>query len=175
MCKDCFLRSFEEEVHQTILETKLFSPGEVVAIGVSGGKGIALLFGSCSIAPSLHFSDSTCLLHVLYELNKRYNYGIDLRLLAIDEGIAGYRDFSLKCVQENAAKYNLPLHILSYTDLYGFTMDQVNQFLGPQKSKCVPDVIFFQFSLFPFFSLCRHALWCLSPKGSRNWLSGNQS
>eukprot|EP00770_Monocercomonoides_exilis_P012142 MONOS_12084.1-p1 / transcript=MONOS_12084.1 / gene=MONOS_12084 / organism=Monocercomonoides_exilis_PA203 / gene_product=cancer-associatedprotein protein / transcript_product=cancer-associatedprotein protein / location=Mono_scaffold00643:29306-30973(+) / protein_length=343 / sequence_SO=supercontig / SO=protein_coding / is_pseudo=false len=70
--------SFEEEVHQTIIEEKLFEKGEIVAIGVSGGK------------------DSTCLLHILTTLNQRYNYGLDIRLVAIDEGIYGYRDFSLE-------------------------------------------------------------------------------
>ena len=29
-------------------------------------------------------------------LNKRYNYGLDLFLLSIDEGIVGYRDDSLE-------------------------------------------------------------------------------
>ena len=29
-------------------------------------------------------------------LNERYNYGLDLYLLSIDEGITGYRDDSLE-------------------------------------------------------------------------------
>jgi cytoplasmic tRNA 2-thiolation protein 1 len=29
-------------------------------------------------------------------LNKRYDYGLDLYLLSIDEGISGYRDDSLE-------------------------------------------------------------------------------
>ena len=44
MCKECFMLSFEEEVHKTITEAKLFQPGQVVAIGVSGGKGISFSF-----------------------------------------------------------------------------------------------------------------------------------
>ena len=39
MCKDCFYYAFEEEIHHTIVAGKLFSPGETVAIGASGGKG----------------------------------------------------------------------------------------------------------------------------------------
>ena len=96
MCKECFLLSFEEEVHQTIVEAKLFHPGQIVAIGVSGGKGISFSFELLISYLLFPFQDSTCLLHVLDTLNKRYNYGIDIRLIAIDEGIAGYRDFSLK-------------------------------------------------------------------------------
>ena len=40
--------------------------------------------------------DSTVLAHVLSILNKRYDYGLDLYLLSIDEGITGYRDDSLE-------------------------------------------------------------------------------
>ena len=40
--------------------------------------------------------DSTVLAHVLTLLNTRYDYGLDLFLLSIDEGITGYRDDSLE-------------------------------------------------------------------------------
>lgn len=40
--------------------------------------------------------DSTVLAHVLSLLNQRYEYGLDLYLLSIDEGITGYRDDSLE-------------------------------------------------------------------------------
>jgi cytoplasmic tRNA 2-thiolation protein 1 len=40
--------------------------------------------------------DSTVLAHVLSLLNQRYDYGLDLYLLSIDEGITGYRDDSLE-------------------------------------------------------------------------------
>lgn len=40
--------------------------------------------------------DSTVLAYVMCELNKRYDYGLDLYLLSIDEGITGYRDDSLE-------------------------------------------------------------------------------
>jgi cytoplasmic tRNA 2-thiolation protein 1 len=34
-------------------------------------------------------------------LNKRYNYGLKLELLSVDEGIKGYRDDSLETVKKN--------------------------------------------------------------------------
>lgn len=43
-----------------------------------------------------HMSDSTVLAYVMKALNERYNYGLDLFLLSIDEGITGYRDDSLE-------------------------------------------------------------------------------
>ncbi|RDH33039.1 ERG2 and Sigma1 receptor like protein-domain-containing protein [Aspergillus welwitschiae] len=104
-------------VHETITSTSLFHPGERVAIGASGGK------------------DSTVLAAVLKTLNERYNYGLDLCLLSIDEGIKGYRDDSLETVKRNAQQYNMPLVIVSYGDLYGWTMDQVVAQVG-KKGNC---------------------------------------
>ena len=52
--------------------------------------------------------DSTVLAHVMTTLNKRYNYGLDLFLLSIDEGIVGYRDDSLEVRQKTSFKlFNL--------------------------------------------------------------------
>jgi cytoplasmic tRNA 2-thiolation protein 1 len=52
-------------------------------LGASGGK------------------DSTVMIHVLKTLNDRYDYGLDLQLLSVDEGIIGYRDDSLETVKKN--------------------------------------------------------------------------
>lgn len=56
-------------------------------------------------------------------LKKRHNYPVTFELLAIDEGIKGYRDDSLKTVVSNSKHYNLPLKIKTYDDLFGRTMD----------------------------------------------------
>ena len=55
----------------------------------------------------------------------RYNYQLKLVLLSIDEGITGYRDDSLETVKRNRDQYAIPLKILSYEDLYGWTMDKI--------------------------------------------------
>ncbi|EEA05069.1 PP-loop family protein [Cryptosporidium muris RN66] len=115
-CKYCFLSAFEEEVHEYITSYKMFSPGEVVAIGISGGK------------------DSSVLLNVMYELNKRKEYGLDLRLVAIDEGIKGYRDDALKVVNFQKDYYDLPLTILQFQDLFGTTMDDIRLKAGKSNS-----------------------------------------
>jgi len=117
VCKECFFLLFETDVHKVITEFNLFKRGEVVAIGVSGGK------------------DSTVLAHILDTLNRRYDYGLDLRLLSIDEGITGYRDDSLETVKRNETEYGLPLTILSYQDLYGWTMDSIVKQIG-KKNNC---------------------------------------
>lgn len=106
-CLDCFFLHFETEIHETIQSEKLFEPNDHILLAISGGK------------------DSTVLVHVMTTLKKRYNYPITLELLAIDEGIKGYRDDSLETVKNNGKFYDLPLKILSYKELFGFTMDEV--------------------------------------------------
>lgn len=117
VCRECFLEVFEDEIHHTIISSKLFFPGERVAIGASGGK------------------DSTVLASVLKTLNSRHNYGLDLVLLSVDEGITGYRDDSLETVKRNAVQYDMPLKIVGYGELYGWTMDQVVETIG-KKGNC---------------------------------------
>jgi cytoplasmic tRNA 2-thiolation protein 1 len=84
-------------------------------------------------------------------LNERYEYGLSLFLLSIDEGITGYRDDSLevstnkfvphcinidyKTVKRNQQQYDMPLKILSYDELYGWTMDRVVSTIG-KKNNC---------------------------------------
>lgn len=68
-------------------------------------------------------------------LNERHDYGLDLFLLSIDEGISGYRDDSLETVKRNKEQYELPLKILSYEDLYGWTMDAIVKQIG-LKNNC---------------------------------------
>lgn len=117
LCKECFYRIFEEEIHQTIVDCRLFERGDYVAIGASGGK------------------DSTVLAYIMKLLNDRHNYGLKLVLLSIDEGITGYRDDSLKTVERNKMQYGLPLKILSYEELYGWTMDKIVKVIG-LKNNC---------------------------------------
>ena len=39
--------------------------------------------------------------------------------------ITGYRDDSLETVKRNRDQYGIPLKVLSYEDLYGWTMDKI--------------------------------------------------
>ncbi|QLG71215.1 hypothetical protein HG535_0B02540 [Zygotorulaspora mrakii] len=116
ICKLCFFHVFETEIHNTIVCANLFQKGEKVAVGASGGK------------------DSTVLAYVLKLLNDRYNYGIHIVLLSIDEGIVGYRDDSLATVKRNQVQYDLPLEIVSYRDLYDWTMDEIVACAGVRSS-----------------------------------------
>jgi len=117
ICKTCFFKVFETEIHQTIIDAKLFRRGERVAIAASGGK------------------DSTVLAEIMTLLNKKYDYGLELFLLSVDEGITGYRDDSLETVKRNQEQYNVPLKVISYKELYGWTMDEIVRQIG-LKNNC---------------------------------------
>ncbi|KAJ8526646.1 hypothetical protein K7X08_029123 [Anisodus acutangulus] len=117
ICRECFYTVFEDEIHRVIVDNQLFKPGERIAIGASGGK------------------DSTVLAYVMSELNRRHNYGLDLFLLSVDEGITGYRDDSLETVKRNEIQYGLPLKVVSYSELYGWTMDEIVKLIG-LKNNC---------------------------------------
>lgn len=117
VCKDCFFLQFEDEIHETITKHQLFERGDRVAIGASGGK------------------DSTVLAYILSLLNRRHDYGLDLFLLSVDEGISGYRDDSLAAVHRNKVQYGLPLLVVTYQQLYGWTMDEIVRVIG-RKSNC---------------------------------------
>ena len=114
ICRDCFFYVFETEVHNTITQSNLFNPGDRVAIGASGGKGTQ---DSSLCLYYLGFRwelDSTVLAYVMKTLNERYQYGLELFLLSIDEGITGYRDDSLEVGGgplpfSNQRSYLLPL------------------------------------------------------------------
>ncbi|KAJ1732790.1 cytosolic thiouridylase subunit Ctu1, partial [Coemansia biformis] len=117
VCKECFFRVFETEVHHTIVDNGLFRPGDRIGIGASGGK------------------DSTVLAYVMKTLNERHGYGLELFLLSVDEGISGYRDDSLETVKRNRDQYGLPLKIVSYEQLYGWSMDRIVEAVG-RKNNC---------------------------------------
>lgn len=114
LCRGCFVAAFEAEIHGTIQRTAMFRPGDRVVIGASGGK------------------DSAVLAHVLHTLNERHAYGLQLVLLSVDEGIAGYRDASLEAVRRSQQRSGLPLTVVSYRDLYGWTMDEIVRAIGPR-------------------------------------------
>lgn len=116
LCKECFFLVFETEIHNTITSAGLFHRGEKVAIGASGGK------------------DSTVLASILKTLNERYDYGLKLILLSIDEGIKGYRDDSLATVKRNQQQYEMDLEIVSYKELYDWLMDEIVSCAGIRSS-----------------------------------------
>lgn len=100
-CKEHFILYFEAKVKKTILSFKLFSLKDKIVVAASGGK------------------DSTSILFVLHKL------GYDVTALAIDEGIAGYRNSTLTDLKRFCKKHQIPLKIVSFEKEFGLTLDKM--------------------------------------------------
>lgn len=105
LCRSCFIFSIEEKASRTISKFSMVNYGDKIAVGVSGGK------------------DSLSLLLILKGLFDRKKTN-DLIAITIDEGIAGYRDESLKIVKEFCSRLNIKNEIFSYKELFGIDMDE---------------------------------------------------
>ena len=99
LCRKHFMDYVEDTIHNTIASRCLFSRDDRIGVGCAGGK------------------DSTVLLSVLMKL------GYKVTALAVDEGIAGYRDASLASLKEYCASNRLPLKTLSFAEVSGITLD----------------------------------------------------
>ena len=107
ICKQCFIERIENLVYECIKEFELIQKTDHIVIGVSGGK------------------DSTALATILKRIEEKHPTGAKYTLVAVDEGIVGYRDKSLECVYWLRDYLQLPLEIISYKDIYGMTMDEI--------------------------------------------------
>jgi len=105
LCKNDFIKYFEKKVTKTIGKYKLIEKGDYVGVAVSGGK------------------DSTALLHILNKLAKKNNFKIVG--IAIDEGIKGYRDQTLKDLKDFCRKEKINLKIYSFKDEFKTTLDKL--------------------------------------------------
>jgi len=115
LCRECFLADVEAQVHETIQRYQLIVPGDVVGVGVSGGK------------------DSATLLHILDVLIKRFprEYaGVVLKMVAVNEGIRGYRDESLACVRHCQRVYGHELIVVSFKEEFGRDLDELVAMAG---------------------------------------------
>jgi uncharacterized protein (TIGR00269 family) len=100
------VESVENKVRATIAKYKMFDFDDRIAVAVSGGK------------------DSVSLLHILAKIERDYPKA-SLLAVSVDEGIAGYRDEALKIAGENCKKLGVEHHVISFKELYGFTLDEI--------------------------------------------------
>ncbi|MDR2707196.1 MAG: TIGR00269 family protein [Nitrososphaerota archaeon] len=90
----------------TITRHHMLKFDEKLAVAVSGGK------------------DSLSLLHILVKLQK-YRPRTSLTAVTIDEGIRGYRDEALSFAVKNCDELEVPLHVVSFKELFGLTLDEL--------------------------------------------------
>jgi uncharacterized protein (TIGR00269 family) len=106
LCKKCFAESIEAKVRGTVATYSMFNFDDRIAVAVSGGK------------------DSLSLLHVIAKM-ERFRPKAALVAVTVDEGIKGYRDEAMKIAETHCKKLNVAHHVVSFKDLYGFTLDEI--------------------------------------------------
>jgi len=106
LCRKCFAKSVEVKVRATISKYRMLRFDDRLAVAVSGGK------------------DSVSLLHILAGLERKHPKS-SLVAVTVDEGIRGYRDEALKIAVENCKKLNIMHHVVSFEDLFGYTLDEL--------------------------------------------------
>jgi uncharacterized protein (TIGR00269 family) len=119
LCRRCFVRSIEDKTSRTMSKFSMVHRGDRVALGVSGGK------------------DSLSLLYVLKKLFDYHDSQNELIAVTIDEGIKGYRDESLRIVNEFCSQLGVTSKVLCYKDLFGIEMDEAMRLRPSEKmSSC---------------------------------------
>jgi uncharacterized protein (TIGR00269 family) len=106
LCKKCFTQSIENKIRTTIAKHHMLKFDDTLAVAVSGGK------------------DSLSLLHILVNLQK-HRPKTTLVAVTVDEGIKGYRDEALEYTIKCCKKLDVPLHIISFKELFGLTLDEL--------------------------------------------------
>jgi uncharacterized protein (TIGR00269 family) len=106
LCAKCFAASIEAKVRATITRFHMLRFNDHLAVAVSGGK------------------DSLSILYILAKLRK-YRPKTTLTAVTVDEGIKGYRDEALEIATKLCKKLEVPHRIVSFKDLYGFSLDEI--------------------------------------------------
>jgi len=114
LCKKHFVEGFERKVEGTLACGGMVKDKEKIAVAVSGGK------------------DSTALLFSLHRMLA--NRDVELMAITVDEGIAGYRDDTIKAAKAIAGQLGIELHIFSFREEYGYDLDEMVQ--GKKVAPC---------------------------------------
>lgn len=104
-CKNHFINYFENKVFRTIKKYELFNKDDNICVATSGGK------------------DSLAVLYMTMLYCRKNN--IKFFALAIDEGISGYRDHTIDDLKKFCKKYDIELHVVSFKDKFGDTIDNI--------------------------------------------------
>lgn len=118
LCDMCMIQSVERRFRRAIAKHKLISPGERVAVAVSGGK------------------DSIVCLHLL--AGYRSQRSRELAAITVDEGIRGYRDQSVPIARKNTKPLGVEHFVVSFKDAFGATLDQMVRIAKRRKTGLNP-------------------------------------
>ena len=108
LCKAHFIEFFEKRVKKEMRKQFRLRNNEVFALAVSGGK------------------DSVVMMHVLHDILKDRK-DLEFHVITVNEGIEGYRPESIEFAKKNAKSLDIPIHIVTFSDLVGTTMDGISK------------------------------------------------
>jgi uncharacterized protein (TIGR00269 family) len=108
LCKSHFIEFYEKRVKKEMRKQFRLQKDEVFALAVSGGK------------------DSVVMMHVLHDIFKDRK-DLEFHAITVDEGVTGYRPESIEYAKKNADDLEIPIHIVSFSDIVGITMDEISK------------------------------------------------
>jgi len=114
LCSECFSNSILRKAAKTISKYRMIKNGDLVCVGISGGK------------------DSLVLLDTLKKMSQTHNFKIIA--VTIDEGIPDYRDEALDIVKEFCTKLDVEFKTYSYKDLFDLTLSESLELRDSEKT-----------------------------------------
>lgn len=114
LCAAHFIEDAEARVFAAVRREQMVSPGDRIAVGLSGGK------------------DSTALLLLLHHLLPAL--GATPVAVTVDEGIAGYREETLKAARDLTGELGVEHVIVTFADLFGEDLDAI--LVGRESQGC---------------------------------------
>ena len=105
-CGNHFSLSVEQRVIDSIACNGMVRNGDRIAVGLSGGK------------------DSSVLLSILSRVVPE-RWDAEIVAVTVDEGIAGYREETIRSAVSLTSKLGIPHHIVSFHSLFGSTLDSL--------------------------------------------------
>ncbi len=114
LCAAHFIEDAEARVLAAMERERMVSPGDRVAVGLSGGK------------------DSTALLLLLHRFLPAL--GANLVAITVDEGIAGYREETLSAARDLTKELGVEHAIVTFADLFGADLDAI--LVGREQQGC---------------------------------------
>ncbi|MCK9305916.1 MAG: TIGR00269 family protein [Methanoculleus sp.] len=105
LCASHFVEDAGARVLAAVMRERMISPGDRIAVGLSGGK------------------DSTALLLLLHRFLPAL--GASLVAVTVDEGIAGYREETVAAAKDLTDELGIEHVIVGFADLFGDDLDAI--------------------------------------------------
>lgn len=125
LCGKHFMEFVERRVKREV--RKQGFPKGVIVVALSGGK------------------DSIVACHLLKEIIGE-DRSRTVHAITVDEGIKGYREETVKIARAFCAEHNIPHHVISFQETFGFTLDEVSRVRG-DRSECTYCGVFRRYCL----------------------------